>query len=25
MKGGRLQRLLGALKGGLPPGLPPVQ
>ena len=25
MKGGRLQRLLGAFKGGLPPGLPPVQ
>jgi signal recognition particle subunit SRP54 len=23
MKGGRLQRLLGALKGGLPPGVPP--
>src|SRR5579883_1804524 len=25
MKGGRLRQLLGALKGGLPPGLPPVQ
>jgi signal recognition particle subunit SRP54 len=22
MKGGRLQRLVGALKGGLPPGFP---
>src|SRR6185437_13345628 len=25
MKGGRLRQLLGALKGGLPPGMPPVQ
>jgi signal recognition particle subunit SRP54 len=25
LKGGKLRQLLGALKGGLPPGLPPVQ
>ena len=25
MKGGKLRQLLGALKGGMPPGMPPVR